>query len=66
MKPPTVRSLIGALWCLLVASSPAWPQGASQQPPPSPPPTPSEQIVGATHYDGWYTFNGNLENQKYS
>ena len=22
--------------------------------------------VGATHYDGWYTFNGNLEEQKYS
>jgi len=66
MKPPAVRSLIGAGWCLLVASSSASPQDASQQPPPSPPPTPSEQIVGATHYDGWYTFNGNLENQKYS
>jgi len=25
-----------------------------------------EQIVGAMHYDGWYTFNGNLEDQKYS
>ena len=24
------------------------------------------QVVGASHYDGWYTFNGNLEDQKFS
>src|SRR6185312_15334155 len=28
-------------------------------------PTPAS-IAGATEYSGWYTFNGNLENQKYA
>lgn len=27
---------------------------------------PAATVVGATHYDGWYTFNGDLENHKYS
>jgi quinoprotein glucose dehydrogenase len=28
--------------------------------------TASAPTIGTTHYDGWYTFNGNLEDQKYS
>ncbi|CAN5468980.1 glucose/quinate/shikimate family membrane-bound PQQ-dependent dehydrogenase [soil metagenome] len=28
--------------------------------------TASAATGGTTHYDGWYTFNGNLENQKFS
>jgi len=41
------------------------PGGATEstEQPASPTPQP---IVGTTHYDGWYTFNGNLEDQKYS
>ncbi len=27
---------------------------------------PQQPIVGATHYSGWYTFNGDLEDRKYS
>ena len=33
---------------------------------PVPPASPASPVVGASHYDGWYTFNGNLEDQKFS
>jgi quinoprotein glucose dehydrogenase len=62
MKSPCVRTLIGTVWCVLFASGCAWSQGAD----PQSRQTSSEPIVGAAHYDGWYTFNGNLEGQKYS
>jgi quinoprotein glucose dehydrogenase len=64
MKRLSARLLMAAGCCVLIASSDAWPQGADSQSQPSP--TTGEQIVGARHYDGWYTFNGNLEDQKYS
>jgi quinoprotein glucose dehydrogenase len=51
-------------WGMLFGSGCAWSQTAGPQAPPLA--APPQQTVGATHYDGWYTFNGNLENQKYS
>jgi quinoprotein glucose dehydrogenase len=45
------------------AHSPAAGEESPENPPPS---RPAEPTVGATHYEGWYTFNGNLEDQKYS
>ena len=62
MNRPLSRILI-ASWCILSGSGYAWSQTAEAQ---SPPPAASPQVVGTTHYDGWYTFNGDLENQKYS
>ena len=53
-----------ASWGMLFGSGHAWSQTAGPQS--SPLAAPTQQIIGATHYDGWYTFNGNLENQKYS
>ena len=38
------------------------PQPAGEEEPEASPPP----VVSATHYDGWYTFNGNLEDQKFS
>jgi quinoprotein glucose dehydrogenase len=43
---------------------PAQPSPPSQPTAQTQPPAPA--IVGATDYKGWYTFNGNLEDQKYS
>ncbi len=33
---------------------------------PAPQPPSQAPVVGATRYDGWYTFNGDLEDRKYS
>ena len=33
---------------------------------PAPQPPSQAPVVGATHYSGWYTFNGDLEDRKYS
>ncbi|HZD90054.1 MAG TPA: PQQ-binding-like beta-propeller repeat protein [Pseudolabrys sp.] len=33
---------------------------------PTPQPATQTPIVGTTHYSGWYTFNGDLKDQKYS
>ncbi len=33
---------------------------------PAPQPPSRAPVVGATHYSGWYTFNGDLEDRKYS
>ncbi|MGB0087848.1 MAG: pyrroloquinoline quinone-dependent dehydrogenase [Rhodomicrobiaceae bacterium] len=45
------------------SAAPASPQTAPSAQPSAKTPAP---IVGATHYEGWYTFNGNLKDQKYS
>jgi quinoprotein glucose dehydrogenase len=58
-----ILSALTASWFTLAGSSHGWSQAAVPQPPPTDAPP---SIVGAAHYDGWYTFNGNLENQKYS
>ena len=63
MNRPFSRFLI-ASWSLLLGSGYAWSQAVEPQS--RPPAAPPQQIVGATHYDGWYTFNGDLESQKYS
>jgi len=63
MNRPFARILITS-WGMFFGSGYAWSQTVGPQSPP--PPSSPQQIVGATHYDGWYTFNGNLENQKYS
>ena len=63
MNRRLARILI-ASWCMSFGSGYAWSQTAEPQT--SPPAVAPSQIVGAVHYDGWYTFNGNLENQKYS
>jgi len=45
----------------------ASPNGESPAPAkPAPQPPPQAPVVGATHYSGWYTFNGDLEDRKYS
>jgi quinoprotein glucose dehydrogenase len=63
MNFPLAHCLIIS-WCMLFEPRCAWSQMEGPQ---SPQPVASPQpIVGATHYEGWYTFNGNLENQKYS
>ncbi|HEY6027026.1 MAG TPA: pyrroloquinoline quinone-dependent dehydrogenase [Pseudolabrys sp.] len=53
------------------ADAPAAP--AAQQPPlatapatPAPTPPQPAPVVGSMHYSGWYTFNGDLENTKFS
>ena len=56
--------------CAFLISAPAWaqtegPTGAPQAPA-APVSEESPAVVGATHYQGWYTFNGDLENTKYS
>lgn len=63
MKRLFASMLIGAACCVNFAGG-AWSQTTAPQT--QPPSAPAAQIAGATHYDGWYTFNGNLENQKYS
>ncbi len=45
------------------SAAPASPQTAPSAQPSAKTPAP---IVGATHYEGWYTFNGDLKAQKYS
>ena len=62
MNRPLTCTLLASC-CMFFGSGSGWSQTAA---PPSPPAVPPQQLVGATHYDGWYTFNGNLENQKYS
>ena len=64
------RSFARALTAALIAFTScrlgvidAWSQVAVAT---SSPPASPALIAGATHYDGWYTFNGNLEDQKYS
>ena len=38
----------------------------AQSPSDSPASTREKPAVGTTHYEGWYTFNGDLENRKFS
>lgn len=58
--------LICALAGLLLAPRTAAAQDNPASTNSQPSPAPAAPVVGATHYDGWYTFNGNLEDQKYS
>ena len=60
MNRPVACALI-AFWGIVFGSGNGWSQTAAPQSPAG-----SQPVVGATHYDGWYTFNGNLENQKIS
>lgn len=53
-----------ALATLLMASGSAVAQSTPIQPAASP--EAAATVIGTTHYAGWYTFNGNLEDQKYS
>jgi quinoprotein glucose dehydrogenase len=67
MKRRVISILSCALSSALLASFYAWPQAAYAQADQGSLPVDSpQQIIGATHYEGWYTFNGNLEAQKYS
>ncbi|HWX07656.1 MAG TPA: pyrroloquinoline quinone-dependent dehydrogenase [Bradyrhizobium sp.] len=66
MRQSGARLLACTIGWMLSGFSAAWSQDAGGQHPANPQPASSEQIVGATRYEGWYTFNGNLENQKYS
>ncbi|MEJ2624542.1 MAG: pyrroloquinoline quinone-dependent dehydrogenase [Pseudolabrys sp.] len=47
------------------AKQPSNPTAAAAQKPAPQPPS-QTPVVGATHYSGWYTFNGDLMDQKYS
>ncbi|MBS0248379.1 MAG: pyrroloquinoline quinone-dependent dehydrogenase [Proteobacteria bacterium] len=51
------------LTALLVHNPMARAQDAAPQPQQ---PAAQPAVTGTTHYDGWYTFNGDLENRKYS
>jgi quinoprotein glucose dehydrogenase len=57
-----LRLTSALILCLVLGSVDAWSQG-TQESSPSALPAP---VAGLTHYNGWYTFNGNLEAQKYS
>jgi quinoprotein glucose dehydrogenase len=66
MSRSFARALTAALIALMscrLGVIDAWSQVAVGT---SSPPASTAPIAGATHYDGWYTFNGNLEDQKYS
>jgi quinoprotein glucose dehydrogenase len=79
MKPVSIAALAavglaGAAVAQGTGPSPQPPE-AQQQAPQQRAAAPSQQategptpasIAGATEYSGWYTFNGNLENQKYT
>ena len=68
----SITTLICALGLTGVALAQNSPPAASpneEMPAPAKPaPQPPSQapVVGATHYSGWYTFNGDLEDRKYS
>ena len=57
----SIRQILFFASCV-VSTLPAVAQVPGTQPAPSAP----APIVGATHHDDWPTFNGNLEDQKYS